>query len=81
MYLIMAEILTLNCEGLMVKRNIRDVFKNFKAYYNLYASNSRGVAILFNNNCEIEIHIQYQDESGYFVILNVTTDSLQYLLI
>ena len=53
----------------------------YKAYFNSYASNSRGVAILFNNNCEIEIHNQYKDDSGNFLILDVTIDSLQFLLI
>ena len=50
----------------------------YKAYFNSYASNSRGVAILFNNNCEIEIHNQYKDDSGHFLILDVTIDSLQF---
>ena len=39
------------------------------------------MAILFNNNCEIEIHNQFKDDSGNFLILDVTIDSLQFLLI
>ena len=37
--------------------------------------------ILINNNCEIEIHNQYKDDSGNFIILDVTIDSFQFLLI
>ena len=53
----------------------------YKAYFNSYASKSRGVAILFNNNCAIEIHNQFKDDSGNFLILDVTIDSLQFILI
>lgn len=48
---------------------------------NSSASNSRGVAMLLNINCEIKIHNQYKNDSGYFIILDVTIDSLQFLMI
>ena len=33
--------------------------RGYKVYFNSYASNSKGVVILFNNNCEIEVHNQF----------------------
>lgn len=53
----------------------------YKAFFSSYKSNSRGVAILFNNNCEITIHEQYRDDNGNYLILDVIVDNLHFLLI
>ena len=64
-----------------IEENQIQTLWGYKTYFNSYASNSRGVGILFNNNCEIEIHNQYKDDSGNFLILDVTINSLRLLLI
>ena len=53
----------------------------YKAFFSSYKSNSRGVAILFNNNCEITIHEQYRDDNGNYLILDVIVENLHFLLI
>ena len=39
-----------------------------------FKSNARGVAILFNNNCEKEIHAYNKDENRNYVIVDVTLE-------
>lgn len=53
----------------------------YKAYFNSYKSNSRGVAILINNNCDITVLNEHKDDDGNFLLLDVTIDSLSFLLI
>lgn len=50
-------------------------------FFSSYKSNSRGVAILFNNNWEKTIHEQYRDDDGNYLILDGIVDILQFLLI
>lgn len=52
----------------------------FKAFFSSFKSNSRGVAILFNNNCELDVHKRFKDDSGNFLILDVSVDDLHVLL-
>lgn len=53
----------------------------YKAFFSSFRPNSRGVAIFFNNNCEIEIHNQYKDDSGNYIILDATVEGISFLLI
>lgn len=50
----------------------------YKAYFNSYKSNSRGVAILINNNCDITILNEHKDNDGNFLLLDVTIESLHF---
>lgn len=52
-----------------------------KLFFSSFKSNSRGVAILFNNNCELEVHKTFKDDSGNFLILDVSVDDLHVLLV
>lgn len=51
------------------------------SFLNSYRSNSRGIAILFNDNCEVKVHKKYRDENGNYLILEATIDNLQFLLV
>lgn len=53
----------------------------YKVYFNSYRSNSRGVAILFNNNCDIKVHNQFNDNNGNYIILDVTVENLNFILV
>lgn len=54
----------------------------YKAFFkNSYRSNSKGVAILLNNNCEINVHNQFDDNSGNYIILDVTVETLKFILV
>lgn len=53
----------------------------YKVYFNSYISNSRGAAILLNNNCEIKVHNQFNDNSGNYIILDVTVENLNFILV
>nr|XP_034320385.1 uncharacterized protein LOC105331900 isoform X1 [Crassostrea gigas] len=53
----------------------------YKAFFSSFKSNSRGVAILFNNNCELEVQKTFKDDSGNFLILDVSVDDLHVLLV
>ena len=50
-----------------------------KAFFCSYKSYSRGVAILFNDNCELEINAEYKDEYGNYFILDVTVENIHFL--
>lgn len=47
----------------------------------LFNSNSRGVAILFNNNFEFKINKIYKDSSWKFLILDIIVQEMNILLI
>lgn len=51
----------------------------YKAFFSSFKSNSRGVAILFNTNCELDVHKTFKDDSGNFLILDVSVDDLHVL--
>ena len=53
----------------------------YKSFFNSFKTNSRGVAIFFNNNCEFEIHSEYKDENGNYLILDATVENMPLLLI
>lgn len=41
----------------------------YECYFASYSSNSRGVAILFNNNFEFEVRKVYKDSGGNYILL------------
>ena len=48
----------------------------FDAYFNSYTSNSRGVAILFQNNFDYKVLDIFKDNSGNLLILKIKIDDL-----
>lgn len=50
-------------------------------FFNSFKSNSRGVAILFNNNLEFKINKIYMDSSGNLLILDIIVQEINILLI
>lgn len=52
-----------------------------KAFFNSYKTNSRGVAILLNNNFEYKVHNVHKDNSGNYLILDTTTENMNLLLV
>ena len=46
----------------------------YEAFYSSYNSQSRGVAIFFNNNFEFKIHSSYKDTNGNLLILDIEID-------
>lgn len=52
-----------------------------KAFFNSFKSNSRGVAILFNNNFEFKINKICKDSSGNLLILDIIVQEINILLI
>ena len=53
----------------------------YKCVFNSYVSNSRCVAILFNNTFEYEIHEMKADYSSNFIILDITIDGERITLV
>ncbi|MCU7801457.1 MAG: endonuclease/exonuclease/phosphatase family protein, partial [gamma proteobacterium symbiont of Lucinoma myriamae] len=47
----------------------------FDCSFNSYSSNSRGIAILFNNTTEHKIHKQLKDAQGNYLIVDVSVQS------
>lgn len=52
-----------------------------KVFFNSYKTNSRGVAILLNNNFEYKVHNVYKDDSGNYLILDTTIENMNLLLV
>lgn len=52
-----------------------------KAFFNSYKTNSRGVAILLNNNFEYKVHNVHKDDSGNYLILDTTIENMNLLLV
>lgn len=53
----------------------------FEAYFSSYRSNARGVAIFFKNNFEFKVHDAFSDINGNSLMLDVTIENKQYLLV
>jgi exonuclease III len=53
----------------------------YKIICSSFTSNSRGVAILFNNNCELEVHEIVKDDTGNFLVVDVTIEGLKLILV
>lgn len=53
----------------------------FEAYFSSYRSNARGVAIFFKNNFEFKVNDAFSDINGNSLMLDVTIENKQYLLV
>ena len=53
----------------------------YKSYFASYNSNSRGVAILFNNNLEFLVKKVYKDIFGNYIFVTVTIMDRDFLIV
>ena len=53
----------------------------YKCYFNSFSSNSRGVAILFNNNFEFQVLDTYKGENGNVIIIKIKLKGKSLLLV
>ena len=53
----------------------------YDAYFPSYASNNRGVAILFKNSFEFKVHRDIKDKNGNFIILDITVSDYRFTLV
>ena len=53
----------------------------YQGFFSSYTSNSRGVAILFNNNFEFKVKKIIKDQAGNYIILLVEIHKENYLLV
>ena len=70
-------------QDIHISEKDKNMFENewgLKCIIAPFTSNARGVAILFNNNTEIEIHKSYLDEGGNYIISDVTIDGIKMTL-
>lgn len=44
----------------------------YETFYSSFASNSRGIAIMFNNNFEFKVHEQILDKIGNYLVLDIS---------
>lgn len=49
------------------------------SFFLVLLSHLRGVAILFYNNCELDVHKTFKDDNGNCFILDVSNDHLHVL--
>ena len=50
----------------------------YKAIFNIYCSNSRGVALLFNNNFEYTIHEEFSSQDGNILAVDISIYDQRY---
>ena len=53
----------------------------YKCFFSCYSSNSRGVAILFNNNFEFKVNKVNRDENGNYIIMSISAMDKELLLV
>ena len=53
----------------------------YKCFFASYKSNSRGVAVLFNNNFEFKVREVQRDENGNFIIILLFAMNKELLLV
>lgn len=53
----------------------------FECFFSNFSSQSRGVAIMFNNNFEFQVHKIHKDETGNKLILDITLEGKRLTLI
>ena len=46
----------------------------YKSYFSSFTTQSRGVAIFFNNNFEFKVHSFYNDHNGNMLVLDIEID-------
>ena len=64
----------------VVEKKVRAEW-GFDCYFSSYKSNSRGVAILFNNNFEFKVNGVIKDVNGNYLIVNIKTPEKEFTLI
>lgn len=47
----------------------------YKCVFNSFCSSSRGVAVLFNNNFELQLHKEKKDDEGNLLALDLSIDN------
>ena len=65
-------------QDIHVKHGLENTFRNewgFDAVVAPYCSNARGVAVLFSDNFEFEIHRKIIDNLGNYIILDITINN------
>ena len=55
--------------------------RGYQGYFSNYASNSRGVAILFNNNFEFKVKRLYKGNDGNSLMVHMVVNQTDYLLV
>ena len=53
----------------------------YKCFFSCYSSNSRGVAILLNNNFEFKVNKVHCDENGNYIVMSFSTMDKDLLLV
>lgn len=53
----------------------------YETYYSSFASNSRGIAIMFNNNFEFKVHEQLSDNNGNYLVLDISIEGKKITLL
>jgi exonuclease III len=53
----------------------------FECFFSSFSSNSRGVAILFNNNFEFKVLNEKKDINGNYLILDVIVEKERFTLV
>ena len=65
-------------------KNMENIIRaewGYKAVFSSFSSQSRGVAILFNNNFEFSIFNSYIDNSGNYIVLDIEIDKHRITLV
>ena len=65
-------------------KNMENIIKaewGYKAVFSSFSSQSRGVAILFKNDFEFNIHNSTHDTSGNYIILDIEVDKHRITLV
>jgi exonuclease III len=68
----------------ITKKNVENQWHTdwgYDAYFSSYASNSKGVSILFKNTFEFKIHRDIKDKNGNFIILVITVSDYRFTLV
>ena len=67
----------------MIKKLIKYIRAEwgYKCFFSCYSSNSRGVAILLNNNFEFKVNKVQCDENGNYIIMSISTMDKDLLLV
>lgn len=53
----------------------------YETYYSSFALNSRGIAIIFNNNFEFKVHEQLSDNNGNYLVLDISIEGKKITLL
>lgn len=53
----------------------------YKCVFNSFCSSSRGVAVLFNNNFELQLHKEKKDDEGNLLALDLSIDNNRITLV